>query len=198
MTAWLTSVAVLALVMAATPGPNNVLFAAAGARDGYRRTLPLLAGMIGGFALLIGATVAGAGGVLEAVPGSRLGMTAVASAYMAYLGVRLWRASSLAEEPGQDPTLMTWWQMALFQVANPKTWLAVLAFVTGKLGPQSPGGVTTDLVGAACFLAVVWASASSWALFGAALRARLAAEGGRRVMRLLAVLAFLTIPTFWW
>jgi threonine/homoserine/homoserine lactone efflux protein len=198
MTAWLGSIAVLAFVMAVTPGPNNVLFAAAGARNGYQRTLPLLAGMIGGFVVLIAAGVVGVGGLLEAVPGSLLGMTTVASAYMAYLAVRLWRANPLPDEPGEDGTLMTWWQMALFQVANPKTWLAVLAFVTGKLGPHSPGGVATDLVGAACFLAVVWGSASSWALFGAALRARLAADGGRRVMKAMAVLAALTIPTFWW
>lgn len=196
MTAWLGSIVVLAFVMAATPGPNNVLFAAAGARHGYLRTVPLLAGMLGGFVVLIGAGVAGVGGILAAVPGSRLAMTAVASAYMAYLGVRLWRASP--EEPGDAAPLLTWWQMALFQVANPKTWLAVLTFVTGKLGPNGPGGVAGDLAGAACFLAVVWGSASLWTLFGAALRASLAAGHGRRAMRALAILAVLTIPTFWW
>jgi threonine/homoserine/homoserine lactone efflux protein len=198
VTAWLGSIALLAFVMAATPGPNNVLFAAAGARAGYRRTLPLLAGMIGGFVVLIGAVLVGVGGLLDAVPGSRVGMSTVASAYMVYLGVRLWSADPLPDEPGDDRTLMAWWQMALFQVANPKTWLAVLAFVTGKLGPHSPGGVAADLVGAACFLMVVWGSASAWALFGAALRAHLAADGGQRVMRAMAVLAVLTVITFWW
>jgi threonine/homoserine/homoserine lactone efflux protein len=34
VTAWLGSIALLAFVMAATPGPNNLLFAAAGARNG--------------------------------------------------------------------------------------------------------------------------------------------------------------------
>ena len=198
MITWLGSVVLLAAVMAATPGPNNVLFAAAGARHGYLRTIPLLAGMIGGFVVLIGAGAAGVGGLLEAVPGSRLAMTTAASAYMAYLGLRLWRSDPHPDEPGHDSPLMRWWQMALFQVANPKTWLAVLAFVTGKLGPDSPGGLAADLVGAGCFLAVVWVSASSWTLFGAALRARMDAGHGRGAMRTMAVLALLTIVTFWW
>ncbi|UMG94401.1 LysE family transporter [Nocardioides sp. TF02-7] len=161
--------------------------------------------MIGGFVALIGAGVAGVGGLVDAVPGSGPAMRAAASAYLAYLAVRLWRASPPTDDPGpQGPgpttptTLMTWWQMALFQVANPKTWLAVLAFVTGKLGPASPGGPAGDLVGAACFLVVVWMSASLWTLFGAALRARLAPGPWRRAMRGMAVLAVLSVATLWW
>lgn len=195
VTAWLGSIAVLAFVMAATPGPNNLIFAAAGARNGYLRTVPLLGGMLLGFVGLVGAGLAGVGGVVEAVPGSRLAMTAGASAYMGYLAVALWRATP--PTGGETAPLLAWWQMALFQLANPKTWLAVLTFVTGFLGPSSPGGVAVDLLGAACFLAVVCASASLWTLFGAALRAKLAPGSWRRAMRLMAALAVLSIPTLW-
>jgi len=58
--------------------------------------------------------------------------------------------------------------------------------------------LAADLVGAGCFLAVVWVSASSWTLFGAALRARMDAGHGWGAMRTMAVLALLTIVTFWW
>jgi hypothetical protein len=44
-----------------------------------------------GFLGLIGAGLLGVGGVVEAVPGSRVVLTAAASAYMAYLAVGLWR-----------------------------------------------------------------------------------------------------------
>jgi threonine/homoserine/homoserine lactone efflux protein len=198
VTPWLSSIALLAFVMAATPGPNNILFAAAGARNGYLQTVPMLGGMVAGFiALLAGASV-GVAGLIQTVPGSRLVLTLVGSSYVAYLAVRLWRATSPSDDPSDDAAFMTWQQMALFQLANPKTWLAVLAFVTGKLGPNSPGGAVVDLIGAACFLTVVLASASLWAVFGAALRSRLSREYWRRSTRLMACLAVLTIPTLWW
>jgi threonine/homoserine/homoserine lactone efflux protein len=200
VTAWLGSTAVLAFVMAATPGPNNLLFAAAGARTGYLRATPMLAGMLVGFVGLIGIGLAGVGGALDALPGSHLVLTVGASAYMAYLAVGLWHATPPTGDQAQSGSvpMMTWWQMALFQVANPKTWLAVLTFVSGKLGPSSPGGTMVDLLGAGCFLAVVGASASLWTLFGAALRAHLSPRSWRRAMRLMAVVAVLSVPTFWW
>lgn len=198
MTAWLGSIAVLAFVMAATPGPNNLVFAAAGARNGYLRTIPLLGGMLAGFVGLIAIGIAGIGGLVDAAPGSRLALTSAASIYLAYLAVRLWRATPPAETGQDADPLLAWWQMALFQVVNPKTWLAVLAFVTGKLGPNSPGGAAGDVLGSMCFLSVVGISASLWTLFGAALRTRLRPDSWRIAMRVLAGIAVLTIPTFWW
>lgn len=196
--AWLGSVAVLAFVMAVTPGPNNVVFAAAGARHGYRRSLPLLGGMIGGFVLLIAATVAGVGALVQAVPGSRVALTVVASLYMVYLAVRLWRAAGRSGAGTDEGRLLTWWQMTLFQVINPKTWLAILAFVSGKLGGNEPGGTGSALWGTVVFLGVVWFSASLWTLFGSALRAAVGDRHGGRTMRIMALVALGTVPTFWW
>ena len=198
VTAWVGSVALLSFVMAGTPGPNNVIFAAAGARQGYLRTVPMLGGMIVGFVVLIVACVVGIGGLVSGQPWSRLVLTVVASLYMAYLAVALWRAAP-PEGPGDDAHgLMAWWQMALFQAANPKTWLAILVFPSGKLGPNSPGGLGADVVGSAVFLAVVGAAASMWAAFGAALHAGLGPTQWSRTMKVMAVLAALTIVTFWW
>lgn len=202
MTEWLGSIALLAFVMAATPGPNNLIFAASGASSGFWRTVPMLAGMLLGFVALVAIGLAGAGGLWATIPGSRLVLTAGASTYLAFLAYRLWHAVPPASAAGAaDPTaFMRWWQMALFQVANPKTLLAVMAFITGKLGPNSPSdhGDATQLLGAACFLLVVAASASLWTLFGAALRSRLRGRSWQRAMRVMAGLAVLTIPTFWW
>lgn len=198
VTAWAGSVALLAFVMAGTPGPNNVIFAAAGARQGYLRTVPMLGGMIAGFVVLIGACVVGVGELVAGQPWSRLVLTVVASVYMAYLAVALWRASPPQGPRADTHRLMAWWQMGLFQAANPKTWLAILAFTSGKLGPNSPGGLWLDVAGAAVFLAVVWLAASLWVSFGAALHAGLGPTQWGRSMKVMAVLAALTIVTFWW
>jgi threonine/homoserine/homoserine lactone efflux protein len=199
VSAWLVSVATLSFVMSATPGPNNVLFAASGARVGYARTLPGIAGMLMGFAMILAACAAGVGEVVARAPRAQLAMTVVASTYMLWLARRLWTAdtTNLAQGPNAQG-LITWWQMAVLQLANPKTWLASLAFASGYLAANSPGGVTVDLVGVCVFLLVVSISSSAWTIFGAAFRARRSSSlWQQRFNRTLAVVAVLTIATFW-
>lgn len=196
--AWLLSIATLSFVMSATPGPNNVLFAASGARVGYSRTLPGIAGMLMGFALILAACAAGVGEIVARAPRAQLAMTVVASVYMMWLAWRLWTADTTHLAEGADARgLLTWWQMAVFQLANPKTWLASLAFASGYLAANSPGGVTVDLIGVCVFLLVVSGSSSAWTMFGAAFRTRLSSSQWRRFNRTLAVAAALTIATFW-
>jgi len=89
MVVWVTSVAVLAFVMAATPGPNNVLFAASGARVGYLRTVPGLTGMLGGFIVILVVCALGLGELVASTPEAQTAMTVLASCYMLWLGSRL-------------------------------------------------------------------------------------------------------------
>ncbi len=198
MLAWLLSVATLSFVMSATPGPNNVLFAASGTRVGYMRTVPALAGMLGGFSVVLGACAAGVGRVVALAPQAQLVMTTAASGYMLWLAHRLWTADAahLTEDPAHR-ALLAWWHMAVFQLANPKTWLASLAFVSGYLAANSPGGTGVDIIGVCLFLFVVCVSASCWTLFGAAFRGRRSDSHWRSFNRTLAVVSVMTIVTFW-
>lgn len=198
MVTWLLSVATLSFVMSATPGPNNVLFAASGARVGYVRTIPALLGMLAGFTVILGACAAGLGQLVARAPTTQTAMTVVASFYMLWLASRLWSAdTSAGGRQSSEPRLVTSFQMAAFQVANPKTWLASIAFVSGYLAGNSPGGVGVDVVGVGVFLFVVSISASGWTLFGAAFRARLTPSRWRVFNRILAAAAVATIATFW-
>ena len=198
MLTWLASVATLSFVLSATPGPNNVLFAASGAAVGYVRTLPGIVGMLTGFAAVLAGCAAGVGQLVTRAPGARLAMTVLASAYMLWLARRLWTASAVRlPDACGDTGPLTWWQMAVLQPANPKTWLASVAFASGYLAGDSPGGAVVDLLGVIVFLLVVSVSASAWTLFGAALRSRLSGSQGRGFDRALAVVAVATVATLW-
>lgn len=197
MTTWLLAVATMAFVMSATPGPNTVLFAASGARVGYWRTMPGVVGMLVGFAALIAISSIGLGAVLAQNTPLRSGLTLCASAYMIWLAMRLWRNSAGATADDSDKPLLAWWQFVTLQFVNPKTWLASVAFVSGLLGANAPGDAATSVLGVVWFLAVVSVSASIWTLFGASLRTRVSGERWSTVNRSMAVLALLTVPTFW-
>ncbi len=197
VTTWLASVATLALVMAATPGPNNVLFAASGARVGYLRSLPALFGMLVGFSCVIGASALGIGSLMKTYPDLKVSLQVAASGYMLWIALRLWRSAGNSRTPPVDRPAVKWWHLTALQLANPKTWLASLAFVSGFLGPNAPGGVLTDALGIAWFLTVVAISASVWVVFGAGLRTGLGAGRWSTVNRALGVLAAATVVTFW-
>ena len=64
---WL-ALGIYTLVMSITPGPNNIMLLASGARFGFRRTLPHLLGVTAGFTLQTVAVCAGLGVVLEWLP----------------------------------------------------------------------------------------------------------------------------------
>jgi len=53
-----------AFVSAITPGPNNLLLMSSGALFGRRQTLPLLAGVLVGFTILLTSAVLGLGSVV--------------------------------------------------------------------------------------------------------------------------------------
>ena len=81
---WLLPLAGFALVTCGTPGPNNMLLTSAGAAQGFRRTLPLLVGVVGGINLMILARRWGSGWCLTRcrcctrVSVDRLGLPALA------------------------------------------------------------------------------------------------------------------------
>lgn len=191
MTGWLLSLATLSFVMSVTPGPNNILFAASGSRVGFTRSLPILAGMLGGFALVIVACRAGIGALVDESRAAETALTVMAAAYLGWLGVRLWRASGDLPDAA-DGSPVSWWSMATLQGLNPKTWLASLAFASGFLGANSPGGHYADLIGVTVFLLVVTFSASIWTLFGAAVRERLRPPWQVRWNRFLSLLSLAT------
>ena len=62
------SYTVFCLIMATTPGPNNMMVLASGVRFGSRRTLPLILGIAVGMAVLFGATGSGLGAAFKALP----------------------------------------------------------------------------------------------------------------------------------
>lgn len=160
------------VVAAITPGPNNTMLLNTGMRFGVRRSLPHLAGICLGFALMFSTTAAGLGALVVGVPASQIVLKVVA------LAVFLWLAYRMASAPfapiGGDAVHanhsrpMTFVGAAAFQWINPKAWVACVGASAAYLGPTP----TWQLIGAlAASIAVLSVPCSLlWVGFGAMMR----------------------------
>lgn len=109
-----------------SPGPNVVMLTASGARFGFRATVPHLLGVPVGTGLLAAVSALGVGAVLLALPGLKVVLQIIASAWILQFAWRIAQAgwSGRAEDAGQPFTFL---QGVVFQVVNPKVWAVTLA-----------------------------------------------------------------------
>src|SRR5947199_10078510 len=88
------------VVMYFTPGPNNIMLLASGLTYGFRRTIPHIAGIVIGFAFMVGAVGLGLGTVFLAYPILQTILKYAGAAYLIYLAAVI--AMSKPVEPDQD------------------------------------------------------------------------------------------------
>lgn len=160
MEAWLP-VALVTLVAAGTPGPNNLLLLRMATLDGPRAALPAAAGMLlGGWLLL---ALAWSGLVLAAsrLPALREGLVLAGSAWLLATALRMLRAARAPVEAGDAaaPVPVGAAGMLLFQFANPKAWVFVL--VLAAAARDLPGGMLFAL-----YAAITTACSLAWILGG--------------------------------
>lgn len=95
--------AVLALL--ATPGPTNTLMAAAGAQRGLVRSLPLLGGELGGYAIAITAWIELVGAAAAAQPLVPVIAKFIAAAFLLWSAWKLWANAGHADLDQRGITL---------------------------------------------------------------------------------------------
>ena len=132
-----------ALALSLTPGPNGLLCLDHGVRYGLSRSTYTALGAVAGMSLLIGASLAGLGAVMQA---SELLFTLVkwaGAAYLVWLGVKLWRAPvTVAPDVEPDAPRAPALRIALHTYAvtalNPKSIVFFVAFLPMFLDTAQP------------------------------------------------------------
>jgi threonine/homoserine/homoserine lactone efflux protein len=161
------ALALLAFSSAITPGPNNLMLLASGARFGLRRTVPHLGGVLIGTASLIALNIAGVGAVMLAWPAVIPVLKVIGAGYLCYLAWRLTRAAPTATtqtdaDASGSVRPLAFAQAASFQVVNPKVWMMGLAAAT-TIGSVEPARAA---FGVALFMVVAFPCILLWASFG--------------------------------
>jgi threonine/homoserine/homoserine lactone efflux protein len=158
------ALALLAFSTAITPGPNNLMLLASGARFGLARTLPHLVGVLSGTAMLIGLNVAGFGALLLAWPSAVALLKLAGAAYLIYLAWRLTRRASASAAPvdtaGAQP--LSALQALSFQFVNPKVWMMGVA----AAATINAADLRTAATGVLLFSLVALPCIFLWAAFG--------------------------------
>lgn len=199
MSAGLLGLLLFAIVMAATPGPNNVMVTASAARFGLRRTLPHIGGVGVGFAIMLLLTGLGLGAVFVAVPLLRRVLALASMLWMLWLAWVIARSAAPGEAGASAAARpFTFLQAALFQWVNPKAWMIAVTVVATR----ATGGPVwlSALVIALVFLCVTLPIVGTWAAAGHALGRYLAGPWFRAfniAMAILLVVSLLPlIPEF--
>lgn len=180
-----------AFAMSISPGPGNFLLLASGANFGFRRSLPLMLGISGGFLAMVFGVGIGLGQLLERYPQVYDGLRLLGATYVLWMAWRLARSRGLESGSGDVAVPIGFVQAALLQLVNPKAWAVALIVTVIYTVPAD--FLTSLLLLIVIFAVVNLPALSVWVLSGAALRQVLAK--GRRIVVFNIAMALLLVAS---
>jgi threonine/homoserine/homoserine lactone efflux protein len=191
----LAALVAFSFVSSVTPGPNNIVLWASGARFGFAPTVPHVVGTSLGIGAMAVGVAAGVGALVTAVPAAGLGLRLAGSLYLVYLAYRI--AISDAARQARVARPLRLGQAVVFQGLNPKAWIFVLAAVSAFRPADKPLVVGSALVVATMML-VVLPTAAAWAAGGTVISGLIASPRAHRALSVgLAALLAASVIYLW-
>lgn len=155
------------VVMAGTPGPNNMMVLTSGVNFGFRRSLPHMLGIAIGFSVMNGLVGLGLGQVFERWPVIYTAMKIIGALYLLWLAWGI-AGSGPVEGGAARGAPMTFLQAAAFQWVNPKAWVIAVGAVSAY---SQPGNyLLSILIISAVMMVVTFPCVAVWTAFGSAMR----------------------------
>ncbi|MFZ1813943.1 MAG: LysE family translocator [Rhizobiaceae bacterium] len=165
---YLLALAGFSFVSSITPGPNNIMLLASGVNFGFRRTIPHMLGISGGFAFLLACIGFGLGQLLTHAPMLYNALRIGGAIYLLYLAWKI-ATSGPPEAGNEDSTPMTFLQASAFQWVNPKAW--VMAVTSMAIYTSHLDYVTSVLTVVLVFTVVNLPCIALWCGMGVGLKA---------------------------
>lgn len=174
------ALASFAVITTFTPGPNNITSASMDILFGYRDTLKYMLGIASGFFLVMLLCGWVSAALLQALPVLQDVLRIAGVLYILWLAYHTLRASYAFDEEEQ-PAKLGFRAGFILQLLNPKVIVYGLMMYSAFL---SGLGVTpvAQLAAALALAGLGFCSVSTWALFGAAMRAYLNRPYARQIV----------------
>jgi threonine/homoserine/homoserine lactone efflux protein len=159
--------ALFALTMCFTPGPNVVMITASSANFGFPRAIPHMLGISFGFGAMAMAAGLGLAGLFHAEPRLHVVLKYVGAAYLLYLA---WRIAHAAATSGaaQRARPIGFVEATLFTRVNPRAWVSVIGAPAAFTSASDDMLLQTSVI-TAVLSAARLASCRVWAAFGVAI-----------------------------
>jgi threonine/homoserine/homoserine lactone efflux protein len=193
----LLPLALFATVSTITPGGATTLATASGAHFGFRRSVPMMAGIAVGLGSMAAAAAAGLAGLLLAAPSLQLAMKTAGSIYLMWLAGKIGRSGpphlrmGLAKPTGFAGGAWMLWH-------NPKGWAMTLGAAASFAALASGPFQLAVLLGLTFGLAAT-VSLSLWCVAGLLLARLLRTDRQWRLLNvLLGLLLAVSIVPMWW
>lgn len=126
----LISVIIFILIATITPGPNNILLLSSGLNFGYKKTLPLLVGIIVGVNFMMIALGFGFDIIFKKYPFFTSILKIFGSFYILYLAYKIANDSSSYKLKNLNQKPINFIQAILLQLINPKIWISIITTIS--------------------------------------------------------------------
>jgi threonine/homoserine/homoserine lactone efflux protein len=184
-----------ATAMAFTPGPNTTLSAAMAANHGLAHAMRFVVAVPFGWCLLLGASAAGLGTLVTAVPSLGAAIRVAGAAYMLWLAWRLAQRVPPAADGARTSLDVGFGRGVALQFVNGKAWINALTIAATWIAVE--GQVAARLAWVLPIAAFYgFASNFTYAAVGAALR-RWLVQGDRLLWFNRALAVVLTATAAW-
>lgn len=110
-----------ALLVCTTPGPNNILLFTLGKTIGYRKTIPVILGILAGIMILLTISGYGLAVITMEYPALRIVFKIAAALWFVYLAFKLRKLS--ITPAGTEKTKIGFFTAVFLQFINPKAWI---------------------------------------------------------------------------
>jgi threonine/homoserine/homoserine lactone efflux protein len=193
----LFSLLLFVIVTTLSPGGATALATASGAQFGFRRSVPLIAGIATGLASLAAAAAGGLAGLLLALPSLQTIMKIAGSAYLCWLAWKVGMSGRPNLDSKSDKAPISFLSGAMLLWLNPKGWAMTLgAAASFSTLTASPIGLAAVLGTAFGVCAVI--SMCLWCMAGLVLARALRTERHWRIANsILGLLLAASIIPIW-
>ena len=159
----LISLIIFSVMMTYTPGPSNLLLMGTAMQSGFKKTIPMLLGVVFGFLLVAISVTSGLGKVFVLYPISLQIIKILGSIYLLYLSYKIFQSRNL-EVKANNENKPSFKKGALIHPLSPKAWVMVATAYSQFINTQ--GNIFTQSF--IIILALVVAGSSSNCLWMAA------------------------------
>lgn len=191
------SLILFATVATITPGGATTLATASGSQFGFARSIPLLAGIAVGLAVLTASAATGLAALLQVFPVLTLAMKIAGTAYLLWLAFRIGGAGAPGSQADETATPIGFGGGLLLLLINPKGW--TMAFgAAASFSALAANPLALALIIATTFGVASATSLSLWCAGGALLARIVRTERQWRILNIsLGALLALSVAPIW-